>query len=109
MNEETPKYPIDNSVKFVHLREMDMESGCPLPQGGITVAFTLVKEREEPEGTDLYWAARAECSQRDNFCKKTGRSIATGRLRCGQIDEVLTSKTKMREISEVMEQWALAG
>lgn len=104
-----PVYPTDNSVKFVHLREIDMDSGQPLPQGGITVAFTLVKERENPEGTDLYWAARAECSQRDNFCKKVGRSIATGRLRCGQIDEVVTNKIHMREVAEVMEQWALAG
>lgn len=104
-----PIYPADTSVKFVHLREIDMDSGQPLPQGGITVAFTLVKERENPEGTDLYWAARAECSQRDNFCKKVGRSIATGRLRCGQIDEVLTNKTHIREVAEVMEQWALAG
>lgn len=104
-----PLYPADASVKFVHLRDIDMDSGQPLPQGGITVAFTLVKEREDPEGTDLYWAARAECSQRDNFCKKVGRSIATGRLRCGQIDEVRTSVTHIREVAEVMEQWALAG
>src|SRR5258708_25220082 len=104
-----PLYPADNSVKFVHLREIDMDSGQPTPTGGITVAFTLIKERDEPDGTDLYWAARAECSHRDNFCKKIGRSIATGRLRKGLIDEVVTNKTKMREVAEVMEQWALAG
>src|SRR5258706_13890006 len=96
-----PVFPADKSVKFVHLRDIDMDNGQALPQGGITVAFTLVKEREDPEGTDLYWAARAECSQRDNFCKKIGRSIAAGRLRKGQIDEVLTQKTKMREEAEV--------
>lgn len=99
----------DASVKFVHLREFDPEIGEPLPNGGITVAFTKIKDREQPEGFDLYWAARSECSQRDNFCKKIGRSIAAGRLRCGMVDEVACNKTKMKDIAEVMEQWALAG
>src|ERR1700693_5119786 len=99
----------DAIVKFVHLRDIDIEKGEPKPNGGITVAFTKVKERDSAEGHDLYWAARAECSERDDFCKKIGRSIAAGRLRCGMVDEVATNKTKMREIAEVMEQWALAG
>jgi len=100
---------IDNTVKYVHLRDIDMKNGHILPNGGITVAFTRVSDRTEEGGDDLYWAARAECSSRDNFCKKVGRSIAAGRLRCGQYDEIRTNKTKMREVAEVMEQWALAG
>lgn len=94
-----------NLVKFVHIREYD-NRGNEYPRGGMTVAFQRVKSEQ---GKDLYWVSKAMCSARDNFCKKTGRSIAEGRLICGMYDELSTTKTKMSDVAEVMINWAMVN
>lgn len=58
------------SIRFLHIREQF--NGALLGKGGTTVAY------EEDVGTIRF--AVAKCSPRDNYCRKTGRAIAIGRL-----------------------------
>lgn len=53
------------------IRELRM---APLPHGGQTVARVLDKETNT-----LLAVGVAECSQRDQFCKRVGWQIAVGR------------------------------
>lgn len=75
-------------TKFVHFRNYRGE-GAVIPEldgqyvctkGGTTVAF---KEHKTEEGIVLEYAV-AHCSIRDNYCRKTGRAIAEGRLNAGK-------------------------
>jgi hypothetical protein len=63
------------SVRFFHFRNKD-EEGSPRTRGGFTVAY------EFDEGTDSVtrWAL-TRCSDKENFCRKTGRTVSEGRLR----------------------------
>lgn len=62
-------------TKFMHVRnhvgEGDVET-----KGGVTIAYT---EEAVPEGIRVIFAT-AVCSSRDNYCRRTGRVIAEGRL-----------------------------
>lgn len=68
-----------NEVKYRHLRTVAVNTktgdviNC-YNLGGATVAY-----RELDAETIIY--AVAICSEKDNYCKKTGRTIATGRLK----------------------------
>lgn len=95
-----------HSIKYVHIREFNID-GVPLPNGGSTLAFLRIAQTEDRG--DMYHVSQALCSHRDNFCKKIGRSVATGRLLCGMYDVVKTNKTKMKEVAEDMMKWALTN
>lgn len=58
--------------EFVHPYDMRQNRLQPLPTGGFTLARVNLPDGEQIVGV-------AECSQRDNFCKKIGRDIALGR------------------------------
>lgn len=54
--------------KFVHLRNLDKN------RGGITIAYSV------DEDTKVVYYAIARCNPKDNFCRRTGRVKAAGRL-----------------------------
>lgn len=59
---------------FVHLRYYN-DAGQPTNTGGITIAY-------QDEGEKLR-VAFSRCHWNDNFCRRIGRNIATGRLASG--------------------------
>lgn len=61
-----------NPVYFMHYRRRDTY-GSPLSQGGATLAI-------RPMGGNVIRVAMAQCSDKDIFNKKLGRTIAQGRL-----------------------------
>lgn len=61
-------------MKFIHLR-----SGT---KGGYTIAYEKVDSPEQYDS--LYRWSYAQCSNKDNYCKKIGRDIAMGRIMAGQ-------------------------
>jgi hypothetical protein len=73
-----------NQIHYIHRRKI---AGGPATHGGFTVAYQEVKP-----GLIEYSIAR--CSTRDNFNKKLGRDIATGRLACGKIETWADSTLK---------------
>lgn len=68
---------------FIHLRYYN-EEDKPYNTGGITIAY-----RDEK---DHYRVAYSRCHWNDNFCKRIGRNIATGRLASGDYYNVPASK-----------------
>lgn len=67
-----------DKIKFMHVRMADDFSGV-YNSGGFTLAFTGGKD-----GAD-YNIAVAVCSVNDNFCRATGRDIASKRLAAGKV------------------------
>ena len=63
----------EHKIKFVHLRATDDNDNI-LMKGGVTHAF--IGEKLEC----AVHQASAECSMRDNFNRKLGRKISSGRL-----------------------------
>jgi hypothetical protein len=84
-----------NDVRFRHFRltrdgefvdyTKDLKTQEISNLGGLTVAYKEV----EP---DVIRFAYAICSGQDNFCKKTGRTIAAGRLNSDKIAKTLHVK-----------------
>lgn len=64
-------------IHFLHLRDRQPNSGGVAPRGGCTIAFAQV------DSCTLALAA-AYCSEKDQYCKRVGRAIATGRLQAGK-------------------------
>jgi hypothetical protein len=62
--------------QVIHLRFIDTESGVISPIGGFTLVFRATQDNDDI--TVRY--AFAECSLDDNFCRRTGVSIARNRL-----------------------------
>ena len=60
------------SVKFIHIRR-GIGAGMQ-EKGGTTIAYSF-----NPESRQAAYAV-AHCSSKDNYCKKIGRDVATGRL-----------------------------
>lgn len=60
-------YPTDQPVHYMHLR---------LGNGFVTAAFQTVTE-----GFTTAYVSLAFCSPKDQFCRRTGRLIASGRLK----------------------------
>ena len=60
-------------IRVSHHRERD-ENGKALPRGGVTVVVF------EDENRAPVAAAQAFCSPKDNFCRRTGRNVAIGRV-----------------------------
>lgn len=80
-------------VRVLHHREFwtpfgSMKSPEPTPKGGKTAI-----EITSPEG--LTSKGEAKCSDRDNFCRKTGVAIALGRA-----VKILESKEKLKRMQE---------
>ena len=61
-------------MKFMHIRCYKQGAQLPSARGGVTIAF------KKDEKGDLYKVAYAVCSEKDNYCKKTGRDEATKHL-----------------------------
>ena len=61
-------------MKFMHIRCYKQGAQLPSARGGVTIAF-----QKDKKG-DLYKVAYAVCSEKDNYCKKTGRDEATNPL-----------------------------
>lgn len=59
-----------SKIRFLHVRIPESQ------KGGKTVAYEV--------DDDTIRFAIAKCSHRDNYCRKTGRSIAFGRLSAGK-------------------------
>jgi hypothetical protein len=76
------------STKFIHIRnyqprhpsETTIELSC---KGGTTVAYELDDAGGAGKATVRY--AVAHCSPRDNYCRATGRAVASGRLKSAKI------------------------
>lgn len=63
-----------NEIKFAHFRAMDPFTGeVTDPRGGVTIAY-----RPHPEGG--FEVGVAQCSEKDNYSKTTGRNYAEDRL-----------------------------
>lgn len=72
MKSENCPVPEKGKVFFRHIRNIN-DDGTVSNRGGATVAYQEVKP-------GLIRVAMALCSNRDNFCRKTGRTIAGGRM-----------------------------
>jgi hypothetical protein len=74
----------NTEVKYAHIRLQDALYHCgkmtyqAQPRGGVTVAYVLY--HNERNNTLVIDFATAECSDKDNYCRATGRAIASGRL-----------------------------
>lgn len=100
-----------NKIRYIHLRVHDFpapgddQDALLSPFGGTTIAYRLLDEK-----TIEY--AVAECNDKDNYNKKIGRDIATGRLlkkdspifvysaQIGdEVEKVLYEKVEIKEVS----------
>lgn len=64
------------SIRFLHIRKFHNVDDTLLGKGGTTVAYEV--------DDDTIRFAIAKCSPRDNYCRKTGRVIALGRLQANK-------------------------
>lgn len=85
--------------KFYHFRHfigLDGINGELDVKGGKTVAF-------EVEGDFIRFAV-ANCSPKDNFCRRTGRLISEGRLKSGrhQVVKLLANQSTFEAILEAL-------
>ena len=69
------------TTKFIHIRAR-RANGSVLEKGGTTVAYDF-----NPETRIAHFAV-AYCSKRDNYCKRIGRDVASGRLKWPPADKV---------------------
>lgn len=83
---DTPAIPspaVEN-IKFKHFRFEEIDPNNKdtviIPQGGVTLAYSEEKNLEDEEGLSKFIYAMAWCHHTDNYNKKIGRAIATGRL-----------------------------
>lgn len=89
----------NSNFRFLHIRRYipttDFYSNHIQTKGGKTICY-----RELDDGTIEYTVAR--CSARDNFCRKTGRSIALGRFQQSEQGErvnhrrVISKESRMK-------------
>jgi hypothetical protein len=56
-------------MKYIHLRHQ--YDGLIMPTGGMTIAYDIDQDR-------VFYAV-ARCSVKDNFCRRIGRTVASGR------------------------------
>ncbi len=80
-----------NQIHYIHRRKSSPLFAGPATHGGMTVAYQEVKP-----GLIEYSIAR--CSTRDNFNKKLGRDIATGRMACKPSTAVNLSMKEFRDM-----------
>lgn len=75
-------------MKFIHIRQFKPSASFinkqaaqgknPLSRGGVTIAYT-------PATKGTFKVAYAVCSEQDNYCKQTGRDIATQHMLDGNV------------------------
>ncbi|MCK9369257.1 hypothetical protein M0R04_04900 [Candidatus Dojkabacteria bacterium] len=70
-----------NEVKFRHVRVL-REDGTVNNMGGMTISY------REVDSNTIEFAA-AVCSDKDNYCKKTGRTISAGRMKSPKYTNVV--------------------
>lgn len=66
---------VSSKVHYFHMRNWCWLDDTPHGRGGTTVAARLIP------GSNVVKYAVANCSLKDNFCRKVGRNIAEMRLR----------------------------
>lgn len=80
--------------RFAHFREINR--GEIATKGGTTIAYDF-------SDTEIKYGV-AECSRRDNYCRKIGRAIAGGRLeqhpRTIQVEQMHTNSEVINMILE---------
>lgn len=87
-----------DKIGFIHVRNTDNE-GKIMGRGGKTFAY------EVKDGKVIKVAA-ASCHDKDNFCKKTGRIKAEGRLKSAYYSkEVLPPETEESFRRNTYEYW----
>lgn len=74
----------NDSYRFLHIRQFasievieDPKQSVFTTKGGKTICYL-----EDDEGN--IWYSVAQCSDRDNFCRRIGRTISSGRFEVGQ-------------------------
>lgn len=70
-----------NNIKFLHYRRYDVDNefyDVLSARGGVTFAYQLSED-----GTQVA-VAKARCNDTDNFDKRIGREISSGRLKVGK-------------------------
>lgn len=78
---------MSNSIRFLHIRRLttiqvdpannpNIMRDVPLVKGGKTIAYYV------NDGVISYSVAR--CANKENFCRRTGRNVASGRFAAGQ-------------------------
>ena len=72
-----------DKVKFIHLRVRDQlhPHAPPMSTGGYTIAYqctkVLLPNGLEHSRVRVTWA---QCSNKENYCRKIGRNVSSGRL-----------------------------
>lgn len=69
------------NIGFRHLRNTSAIFSEIFNEGGVTIAFDAPKHIADLTEDDAVKVAFAFCSPEDNFCRRTGRDIASARLR----------------------------
>jgi len=77
----------NNSIRFLHYRDFGPD-GKPLPTGGVTYVMRKVEDGKVEIAAALCRNKRFQQDRKhaysDNFCRRTGRDIALGRLLAGK-------------------------
>lgn len=60
---------MNNDLRYIHLR--NRYDGYLMPTGGMTIAYDV-------DGDRVFYAV-AQCSVKDNFSRRIGRRVASGR------------------------------
>lgn len=83
-----------NQIQYIHRRPFTATGPyAPASRGGFTVAYQEIKP-------GLIEYSIATCSTCDNFNKKLGRAIATGRLANNKTSEI--TGVTMKEFRDIM-------
>jgi hypothetical protein len=92
-------------MKYMHIRQPDASGWSP--KGGMTIAYLL-----EPKSRTALCGV-SFCSPKDRYCKKTGRSIAGGRLNSQPLkvtmDGVITCFTIAQIVRTFLLEWEIAA
>ena len=81
-------------AKFIHLRNRDNNNRVTV-KGGTTVAFTYEN--------GIVRFALAKCHERDNFCRRTGRVKAEGRLKSARYVREILVPVEQKPFDAIME------
>jgi len=86
-------------MKYIHLRRIQKTL---LSTGGVTIAYNSIKKGSYTEHTISF----AVCSEKDNYCKRTGRDKALDRFVKGHTYKLeSTSNQPIYEILQGIEEF----
>jgi hypothetical protein len=100
----------NNGVRFLHYRLINRD-GKPDGRGGATVAYRLVAKADGHSSSDTVQYAVARCrlgyGSSDNFNRRIGRDIATGRLlkNPSEMEFISTADSDGIEALRAFENW----